>query len=116
MAFVSIYADEIKSDTKYAGYTLWYCANYPLDLTYKDSEKSGAGDIVTGMAKCITVLRYGNGSREDKIFHLKPLIHFLGDLHQPLHVERAGNRGAMTFHCNGSMSGRIFINYGIPIF
>ncbi|UOY07374.1 S1/P1 nuclease [Muricauda sp. SCSIO 64092] len=93
LAFVSTYADEIKSDTKYAGYTPWHYVNYPLDMTYKDSEKSAAGDIVTGIAKCKMVLRDGNGSRADKIFHLKLLVHFLGDLHQPLHVGRAVDRG-----------------------
>ncbi len=37
LAFVSTYADEIKSDRSYSKYTPWHYVNYPLENTYKVS-------------------------------------------------------------------------------
>ena len=34
-----------------------------------------------------------NTSKEDKAFYLKLLVHFIGDLHQPMHVGRAEDKG-----------------------
>lgn len=93
LAFVSTYADEIKSDRSYSSYSPWHYVNYPLDVGYADSEKSEFGDIVRGSETCIKVLKDPNSTREDKIFHLKMLVHFIGDLHQPMHVGRSDDRG-----------------------
>ena len=93
LAFVSTYADEIKSDRKYDAYYPWHYVNYPLDATYEASDKSELGDLITGISNCKAVLMDANSSREAKVFHLKMLIHFLGDLHQPMHAGRAADRG-----------------------
>ena len=39
------------------------------------------------------VLQDNESSREDKAFYLRLLVHFVGDLHQPLHVGRSEDRG-----------------------
>lgn len=93
LAFVSTYADEIKSDRSYSKYTPWHYVNYPLDATYNSSEKSEFGDIVQAIDHCVMVLKDEDASKEDKIFYLKMLVHFVGDLHQPLHAGRGEDRG-----------------------
>ncbi len=93
LAFVSTYADEIKSDRRYSKYTPWHYVNYPLEATYATSKKSEFGDIVVAIEKCKAVLKDTQSSREDKVFHLKLLVHFLGDLHQPMHAGREEDRG-----------------------
>jgi hypothetical protein len=93
LAFVSTYADEIKSDRSYSKFSPWHYVNYPLDSTYEAAEKSEFGDIVQGTETCIAVLKDPNSTREDKIFYLKMLVHFIGDLHQPMHVGRSEDRG-----------------------
>ena len=93
LAFVSTYADEIKSDRSFSSYSPWHYVNYPLDSTYEASEKSEYGDIVKGTETCIRILKDPRSSKEEKIFHLKLLVHFLGDLHQPLHVGRSEDKG-----------------------
>ena len=93
LAFVSTYADEIKSDRSYSKYSPWHYVNYPLDSTYEASGKSEFGDIVRGTETCIAVLKDPNSSRADKVFYLKMLVHFIGDLHQPMHVGQAEDRG-----------------------
>ncbi len=93
IAYVSNYADEIKSDNAYRKYGPWHYVNFPFDSTYEEHPKSDKGDLIVGINTCIEVLKNGTSSKEDKVFHLKLLIHFIGDLHQPLHVGMADDKG-----------------------
>jgi len=93
LAYVSTFGDEIKSDKRYDKYYTWHYVNFPIGSRYEDSNKEEKGDIMTGMEHCISVLKDENASREDQVFHLKLLVHLIGDLHQPLHVGRAEDRG-----------------------
>lgn len=93
LAFVSTYADEIKSDRAYRSYSPWHYVNMGLSETYEESSKNPQGDLVTGIAKCISVLKDDSSSDADKNFHLKMLVHFIGDLHQPLHIGRKEDKG-----------------------
>lgn len=65
----------------------------PFDVKYEDSEKNPKGDLVSGINKCKEVLLDENSSQEDKAFHLKMLVHLIGDLHQPMHVGRVEDKG-----------------------
>jgi hypothetical protein len=93
LAFVSTFADDIKSDKKYNKFNTWHYVNFPFDSKYKDSEKNPKGDIITGIDHCITIIKDENSAKEDKIFYLKMLVHLVGDLHQPMHVGKAEDRG-----------------------
>jgi hypothetical protein len=96
LAFVSTYGDEIKSDRKYDSFYTWHYINMPLDSNYEASEKNPKGDLVTGINKCIEVLKDEKSSNEDKVFHLKMLVHLVGDLHQPMHIGRVEDKGGNT--------------------
>lgn len=96
LAFVSTYADEIKSDRKYSEYYPWHYINMDLDETYATAEKNPQGDLVTGINKCIAVLKDKKSSEEDKTFFLKLLVHFVGDLHQPMHIGQREDKGGNT--------------------
>jgi hypothetical protein len=93
LAFVSTYADEIKSDRKYNSYSVWHYVNMGLEESYEASEKNPEGDLVVGIDTCIKVLKNEQSSEEDKVFHLKMLIHLIGDLHQPMHIGRKEDKG-----------------------
>ena len=93
LAFASTYADEIKADRSFSKYSPWHYVNYPLAKKYHESKKSEYGDLVTAIADCIGILKDKNSSKEDKVFYLKLLIHFVGDLHQPMHVGIAADKG-----------------------
>jgi hypothetical protein len=97
LAFVSNYGDEIKSDSKYRKYSPWHYVNFPFDSTYETHPKSDKGDLIVAINTCIEVLKNENSSKEDKVFHLKMLVHFMGDLHQPMHVGLAEDRGGNDF-------------------
>jgi hypothetical protein len=93
LAFVATYADEIKSDKKYNKYYSWHYINMDLDQTYEQAEKNPKGDLVTGINTCIEILNDKNSSDDEKNFHLKMLVHFMGDLHQPMHIGRKEDKG-----------------------
>jgi len=97
LALVSTYADEIKSDRNYIKYSPWHYVNIPFGETYEEHPKNKSGDIVFGIEKSIKVLEDVNASQADKVFYLKMLIHLIGDLHQPLHVGIAEDKGGNDF-------------------
>ena len=93
LAFISTYGDEIKSDPAYDKYYTWHFVNFPFGVKYEESEKSEEGDIVMGIKHCIEILKDPESSKEEKVFSLKFLTHLVGDLHQPLHVGKAEDKG-----------------------
>ena len=106
LAFVSTYGDEIKSDDRFRSYGPWHYVNFPFGSAYEDSEKSERGDLVQAIGTCIDVLKNEKSTEAEKVFHLKMLVHFIGDLHQPLHVgigeDRGGNRFQVRWFDEGT--------------
>lgn len=97
LATASTFADEIKSDRKYREYSAWHYVNFSFGKKYGEEPVNPAGDIITGIAKCKSVLQDPTTSDVDKAFYLKLLIHFIGDLHQPLHCGKADDKGGNDF-------------------
>lgn len=97
LALISTYGDEIKSDKRYGEYWAWHFVNFPFGSRYETHPKSERGDIIQAIDTCIKVLENEESSREDKVFHLKMLVHFIGDLHQPLHIGQASDKGGNDF-------------------
>ncbi len=93
LAMVANFADDIKSDKKYNEFYTQHYVNKPFGVLYHDAKKNHKGDLLTGIKKCIAVLSSKESTREDTVFYLKMLVHFIGDLHQPLHVGRAEDKG-----------------------
>ncbi|NCT18280.1 MAG: S1/P1 Nuclease [Flavobacteriaceae bacterium CG18_big_fil_WC_8_21_14_2_50_34_36] len=97
LAVASTFADEIKSDSRYKEFSPWHYVNIPFDKTYAEIKKNEKGDIIIGIEKCVAVLKNKNASTEDKIFYLKMLVHFMGDLHQPMHLGLEEDKGGNDF-------------------
>ncbi|MCB4797285.1 S1/P1 nuclease [Neotamlana laminarinivorans] len=112
LAFVSTYADEIKSDKKYNKFYSWHYINMPFEESYETAIKNPDGDLVTGINKCISVIKDENSSNNDKAFYLKLLIHLVGDLHQPMHVglkeDKGGNDIKVQWHYKDSNLHRVW--------
>ena len=90
----STHADDIKSDSRYDKYYNWHFLNMELDDEYEEITPSERGDVFIAINKCIDILESDSVSNTDKSFYLKLLVHFIGDLHQPLHIGRYQDRGA----------------------
>ncbi len=97
LALVSTYADEIKSDKRYDKYYTWHYINMPLNEAYNVSKQNPDGDLVSGIEFCKSVIKDKDASDADKAFYLRLLIHFIGDLHQPMHVGLEEDKGGNDF-------------------
>lgn len=96
LSLVATFGDDIKSDKRYNQFYTWHYVNMPFGVKYEDSDKNPDGDLVSGIEKCKAVILDKNATKEDKAFYLKMLIHLIGDLHQPMHVGRAEDKGGNT--------------------
>lgn len=65
----------------------------PQGKTYAQAGAPTEGDAVTALARFARVLRDPAATAEDKRLALRFTVHIIGDLHQPLHNGRAGDRG-----------------------
>lgn len=90
---ISTYGDEIKSNPKYKALRPWHYINLPLDESYVNAKKNPKGDVVMAIKKCIAKVKDQNEPKNERAFYLKLLVHFIGDLHQPMHVGRKEDRG-----------------------
>lgn len=96
-ATVSTYADEIKGNPELYKYSPWHYVNIAPGDTYITSSKNPKGDLVTGIEMCKEILTSKTSTQEEKVFYLKLLIHFMGDLHQPLHMGHQDDKGGNDF-------------------
>ena len=99
IAMVSTWADEKRSDPKFDKYGIWHYVNMPLDKSYSEANHTQE-NIVTVIKKSTELLKSDSLSKEEKKFYLKFLIHLIGDIHQPLHVGRAEDRGGNDIKVN----------------
>jgi hypothetical protein len=93
LASVSNYADEIKSNPKYKAFQPWHYINLPINIPYVRSKRNSKGDVVMAIKKCTIKVKDPDEPKSVRAFYLKLLVHFIGDLHQPMHVGRQEDRG-----------------------
>lgn len=93
LAESSTWADWIRSDPDMGHTSPWHYVNMPDGVSYEESEKNPAGDAYSQLVKSVEVLRSEETSKEDKVEAVRWIAHLVGDLHQPLHVGRAEDRG-----------------------
>ncbi|MBW7866906.1 MAG: S1/P1 nuclease [Brumimicrobium sp.] len=98
MAEIANWMDDIKSDPNPDWDTLsaYHYVTIPTGLTYEESNKNPRGDVIKGISIAIQKLKSGKLTPEMEVIYLKMLIHFLGDIHQPLHVGVGEDRGGNT--------------------
>ncbi|GGE03102.1 endonuclease [Polymorphobacter glacialis] len=65
----------------------------PTGKSYAEVGAPSEGDAVTALAKFTAVVRNPASSLADRQRALRFIIHIVGDLHQPLHVGRPGDKG-----------------------
>jgi len=90
---ISTWADEIRSDRSWDEAIPWHYINIPPGGELETAERVSAGDVLAALERFEGVLRNEASSREEKAVALKFLVHFVGDVHQPLHTGYASDRG-----------------------
>eukprot|EP01037_Dinobryon_pediforme_P013978 gene13978-14095_t len=97
LADISTYADEIRSTERYRYTTPWHYINLETGLSYDQFAKAVReqtnDNVYNALKKLELDLVDPSKSKAEKVFALKLVVHFIGDLHQPMHVSRAEDRG-----------------------
>jgi hypothetical protein len=90
---VSVWMDDIKSDSRYDHTHDWHWVSIPDGQTYAQTEKNEKGDLLMKIEELIASLKAGGLSRQQEQEYVKYLVHLVGDLHQPLHVGTGEDKG-----------------------
>lgn len=100
LAEASLWADGIRSEQKWRPTGPWHYVNIPDGEQYNPRRRSHEGDVLEALQRFTAVLRNPDSRRPDKVMALRFIAHFVGDIHQPLHVGRAGDRGGNSIDLN----------------
>lgn len=95
LAEVSTWADAVRDDPAYRATAPWHYVNIPKDAEAYDEKRDcpKAGCVVSAIRKQVETLKDAQAPREQRVEALKFLVHFVGDVHQPLHAGLAEDRG-----------------------
>jgi hypothetical protein len=93
LARAATWPDEIRSDPSWRRADPWHYISIDDAETLETTARAEGGDVLEAMARFEAVLRDPQAAREDRVEALRFLVHFVGDVHQPLHVGRRADRG-----------------------
>jgi hypothetical protein len=104
LAGVSTWADEVRNQPEYKSTASWHFLNLPLGLSYDEFERQVEamenGNVYNALIKAEHDLINPGISKEKKIDALKFVVHLVGDMHQPMHISRAEDKGGNTIQLN----------------
>jgi len=110
LADACCWADEVRSDRTYDWLKPLHYINVPLGATALDMSRDGAKgeQVVDAIARFRKVLADPSQPKEKRREALRLVLHFVGDIHQPLHVSYAvdlgGNRlSVVSFGAKSNM-------------
>jgi S1/P1 Nuclease len=97
---VSSWPDEIRSQRKETG--PWHYVDIPLEADGYDAARDCVNDacIVTKIPHFTHILADASASPQDRLEALKWVVHFVGDISQPLHAEDHDDKGGNTVQAN----------------
>ncbi|MCH5213815.1 MAG: S1/P1 nuclease [Muribaculaceae bacterium] len=85
--------DNASHTADYAYTKTWHYKNIDANKTFENAPKIKEGNIVDAITEQVAVLQDENSTKDEKALALKMVVHFLGDIHQPMHMGRASDRG-----------------------
>jgi hypothetical protein len=94
----AVWADEYRHDHRDTG--PWHFIDIPLADSKIDVAREclNASCVIAKTEQFLAVLKDPNAGKDTKAQALKFVIHFVGDLHQPLHDEDNGDKGGNTHY------------------
>lgn len=101
---VSNWADEVRRDPEYRNTAPWHYINLPEGLSKQEFinevTKQSGENVYTAVTKMEQQLQDPASSQEEKVNALKFIVHFVGDMHQPMHISRAEDQGGNKIQLN----------------
>jgi hypothetical protein len=116
IAMASNWGDFIKSDTAFNYLSSWHYVNIPAGLdqqgvfSFLDGDK--LPNVYNKIPEMISILKNKQSTPEQKKMALRLLVHFVGDVHQPMHIGKkedlGGNKVLVTWFGEKSNLHRIW--------
>lgn len=96
LADIGQWADRIRSDPAYEHSSPWHYMNLPDGGSIAAYRAPPGGDVLLAIERFRGRLADRGLARRERLEALRFLTHFVADIHQPLHVGRASDRGGNT--------------------
>lgn len=93
IVYWSNWLDNASHTDKFAYTKTWHYKNIDEGQTFESAPLLETGDIVRAIYEQSAILNNPEASKEDKQLALKILVHLMGDIHQPMHLGHASDRG-----------------------
>jgi hypothetical protein len=95
LAEVSSWADTVRREDDYRWSAPLHYVNLPIDASEYNSKRDcpAEGCVVSAIEHFAGVLKDRSNTPQERGEALMFLVHFVGDLHQPMHAGRAEDRG-----------------------
>lgn len=114
---LGLWADRIRSDPAYADAAPWHYLNIADGESLADFDHPPEGDVLWAIHRFAERLRDPSNSRSERGEALRFLVHFIVDIHQPLHIgladDRGGNAIALSFRGESTNLHRLWDTHAI---
>ena len=105
MASVASWADQVRTEAD----ERWHYVNMPpeADCHYVPARDCPNGECVVGAIERQVAILRSKAPDDERLRALKYLIHFIGDVHQPLHAGHGEDKGGNTFQLQAYEQGYV---------
>jgi len=93
LADAGLWADRIRSNPSWRHASPWHYVNVADDAPIETATGGARGDVLQAIARFRQEMTDDGLSAAKRAEALRFLVHFVADVHQPLHVGRADDRG-----------------------
>lgn len=93
MVYWANWLDNASHTKEYAFSKTWHYKNIDKDVEFEKAPLLDSGDVVTAIYAQISTLKNPEATKDAKVLALKILTHIMGDIHQPMHMGHASDRG-----------------------
>lgn len=97
IVYWSKWMDTASNTPEYAYTKTWHFKNIDADETYENAAVNENGDVLTAIESQIAALKSGTLNKEQSALAVKMLIHFVADLHCPMHMGHKSDKGGNTW-------------------
>ena len=93
LVYYANWPDNAAHTDEYAFSKTWHYKNIDADQTYESAPNIPEGNIISAINQQAAILDNPRSTEHEKWLALVFVTHFMGDLHQPMHMGRAVDRG-----------------------
>jgi S1/P1 Nuclease len=93
LAAVANWPDTVRTQPEWVMSKPWHFVDLADGQRYEELPHSEEGNVITAITNMVEVLKSKTETVLKKQEAIKFLVHFMGDIHQPLHVGRPDDRG-----------------------